>query len=100
MDKTARQALATIRRCIAVDRVRLTLHFRVRLAERGQLWADVPTVVEAPSDVSGDGVDDAGRSRWILRGRAADGSEVGLVCAVGRDAQGELTVFITAVWVD
>lgn len=98
MNADARQALAAIRRCIVRDRIRLTLHFRVRLAERGVLWADVLTLFEAPTDVAGDGVDDAGRARWIVSGAAADGTAMQLVCAIGRDAGGELTVFITAFW--
>ena len=100
MDKPSRQALSTMRRCIAADRVRLTRHFRVRLAERGVLWADVLTVVDAPAGVRGDGFDDAGRSRWIVNGKAADGTAMGLVCAIGRDSDGALTVFVTAFWED
>lgn len=100
MDKPARQALSTIRRCIAADRVRLTMHFRVRLVERGVLWTDVLTVVDAPSSVRGDGTDDLGRTRWIVNGHAADGTAMGLVCALGRDEAGELAVFITAFWED
>jgi len=46
------------------------------------------------------GLDDAGRSRWIVRGKAADGAAMGLVCAIGRDDAGELTVFVTAFWED
>jgi uncharacterized DUF497 family protein len=100
MDKHVRQALSTIRRCVAADRIRLTMHFRVRLTERGVLWADVLAVVDDPTDARGDGTDDAGRSRWIVSGRAADGTAMGLVCAIGRDDAGELTVFITAFWED
>lgn len=100
MNTDARRALSTIRRCIAAERVVLTRHFRVRLAERGVLWVDVLTVVEAPSNARGDGFDDAGRSRWIVNGRAADGTVMGLVCAIGRDESGELTVFVTAFWKD
>lgn len=100
MDKPTRQALATIRRCVAADRVRLTRHFRVRLAERGVVWPDVLSVVDAPTDARGDGYDDAGRSRWIVSGHAADGAAMGLVCAIGRDDAGELTVFVTAFWED
>ncbi len=98
MKADARGALSTIRRCIAADRILLTLHFRVRLAERGILWADVLAVVESPSGIRGRGVDGAGRSRWIVSGRAAEGTALGLVCAIGRDAAGELTVFVTASW--
>jgi len=98
MDAQARNALRTIRRCMATDRYRLTRHFRVRLAERGAFWADVAAVLDAPASARADGVDDAGRSRWIVSGEAADGSAMGLVCAIGRDAAGALTIFITGYW--
>jgi uncharacterized DUF497 family protein len=100
MSTPARQALSTIRRCIARDRVRLTMHFRVRLTERGVLWADVLTLFDAPTDAKADGTDDHGRARWIVRGAAADGTRMGVVCAIGRDRAGELTVFVTAFWED
>lgn len=98
MDKPARQALSTIRRCIARDRVRLTMHFRVRLTERGVLWADVLAMFDEPSGALADGVDDEGRARWIVRGKSADGTMMGVVCAIGRNESGELTVFVTAFW--
>lgn len=100
MDKPARQALSIVRRCIARDRVRLTMHFRVRLTERGVLWADVLGLFDEPSAMLADGLDDEGRARWIIRGTGADGSMLGVVCAIGRDAAGELTVFVTAFWED
>ncbi len=96
----ARQAHSTIRRCVAADRIRLTQLFRVRLVERGVLWADVLSLVDSPVEMRGDGYDDQGRSRWILSGRAADGIEMGLVCVIGRDEAGELVVFVTAFWED
>ncbi|MBM4108410.1 MAG: DUF4258 domain-containing protein [Phycisphaerae bacterium] len=98
MRADARRALSTIRRCIRADRVRLTQHFRVRLTERGVLWADVLTLFDAPTGAEADGFDDAGRARWIVRGRAAGGHAMGLVCAIGRDSGGRLTVFVTAYW--
>lgn len=98
MNKAARDALSAIGRCLEADRIRLTLHFRVRLAERGVLWPDVLTVFDKPDMAKADGFDDAGRARWIVGGKAADGEAIKLVCAVGRDDAGELTVFITAFW--
>lgn len=100
MNAPARRALATIRRCIARDRVRLTAHFRVRLTERGVLWADVLALFDAPTSAEADGADDHGRARWIVRGDSADGTAMGVVCAIGRDAKGELTVLVTAFWED
>lgn len=100
MDAQARRVLSVIRRCIAKDRVRLTEHFRVRLTERGVLWADVLAMIDAPSGLRADGTDDNGRARWIVRGAATDGTSMGVVCAIGRDAGGALTVFVTAFWED
>lgn len=100
MDPATRRALATIRRCIAADRVRLTMLFRVRLTERGVLWADVLAVFEAPPSMTADGFDGQGRARWIVRGEAADGTAMGLVCAIGRNDGGAVTVFVTAFWED
>lgn len=100
MDKASAQAVSTIRRCIARDRVRLTMHFRVRLTERGVLWADVLTLFDEPLRVKSDGIDDEGRPRWIVHGASADRAAMTVVCAIGRDQSGELTVFVTAFWED
>lgn len=100
MNADARHAVTAIRRCIASDRVKLARHFRVRLAERGMLWADVLAVFDEPDDVTGDGVDDAGRERWIVSGTAADGTAMQLVCALAREPAGNWTLFITAYWND
>lgn len=100
MSTDARNALRTIRRCLADGRYRLTRHFWVRLAERGAFWADVAAVIDAPASAKADGLDEAGRSRWIVSGKAADGAAMGLVCAIGRDDAGEMTVFVTGFWQD
>lgn len=76
------------------------MHFRVRLTERGVLWADVLALFDEPSEARADGVDDEGRARWIVRGASADGTMMGVVCAIGRDESGELTIFVTAFWED
>lgn len=62
------------------------------------LWADVLAVFDAPTEVLDRGVDDVGRPRWIVRGKAANGQVMAAVCAIGRDAMGDLVVFITAFW--
>lgn len=64
------------------------------------LWADVLTLFEDPSEARADGPDDRGRARWIVTGKATDGIAMGVVCAIGRDRSGELTVFVTAFWED
>lgn len=96
----ARQALSTIHRCIAAERFLLTEHFTKRLDHRSFFWADVLAALDRPARVDADGFDHAGRSRWIVQSRAADGVAMGLVCAIGRDDHGDLTVFITAFWED
>ncbi len=95
MNTPQRQALTTIRRCIRTGRYRLTEHFTHRMDERGLFWPDVLSVFDAPTDATADGFDDAGRSRWIVSGAIEDGSPVAVVCAIGRDARGDLSVFIT-----
>jgi Domain of unknown function (DUF4258) len=98
MNTNAKRALSTIRRCIKAERFRLSEHFTKRMDERGMLWADVLAAMDLPARVEADGFDDAARSRWIVHGPAADGSAIGIVCAIGRDERGELTVFITLFW--
>lgn len=100
MESNARKALATIRRCLGANRVRLTVHFRLRLAERGLLWTDLLTLLESPVSMRADGFDDWGRSRWLVSGHAAEGTALTLVCAIGRARGGALTVFVTLFWED
>ena len=91
-------SLSTIRRCIAADRVRVLDHFRERMDVRGLVWADVLALIDDPADVRGDGEDDWGRPRWIIAGPGARGDRAGLVCAIGRDKSGVVTVFVTMFW--
>lgn len=98
MKAPARSALATIRRCLAAERFRVSEHFSKRLDERGMFWTDVLSAFDAPSRVDADGYDHAARSRWIVQGPCADGTPIHVVCAIGRDDGGELTVFITLFW--
>lgn len=98
MDADARTALSTIRRCIAAGRIRLLDHFTRRMDVRGLVWADVLALIDDPADVRGDGADDWGRPRWIIAGPGADGGRVGLVCVIGRDKAGAVTVFVTMFW--
>jgi hypothetical protein len=100
MDKVARRALTTVHRCVAADRVRLLPHFIHRMDMRGIVWADVLAMLDNPSDILADDADDWGRSRWIITGGAADGGVLGVVCVLGHDAAGALTVFVTAFWED
>lgn len=98
MDTPARHALTTIRRCIATGRVQLLDHFTERMDVRGLVWADVLALFDDPAVVQSDGEDDWGRARWIIAGRGAGDDTVGLVCVIGRDKAGEVTVFVTMFW--
>lgn len=100
MNPAARQALETIRQCVKAERVILLPHFTHRMEERGVFWADVLAMIGGPADVRGDGFDDWARPRWIVTGVAADGRPLGMVCVLGRDNQGQVTVFVTLYWED
>jgi hypothetical protein len=98
MHADARKALSVIRRCIASDRVRVLDHFTGRMDVRGLVWADVLALIDDPADVRGDGEDNWGRPRWIIAGRGAGEDAAGLVCVIGRDKSGDVTVFVTMFW--
>lgn len=95
MQRSAREALRIIRRCLASQRVRVLPHFTQRMHQRGMVWADMLSIFEAPHDVRSDGMDDWARSRWLITGRGADGLAVPVVCVIGQDDDGKLTVFVT-----
>lgn len=98
MDAAARDALKTIRRCLAARRYRLLPHFRKRMARRGLLWPDVLSLLDAPHAVRDDGLDRFDRPKWIVAGAAADGGAVEIVCVLDVDEHDETTVFITMYW--
>lgn len=100
MMPAARQALKTIQRCVAAERVILLPHFTQRMDERGVFWSDVLAMITKPASVQDGGVDDWARPRWIVTGEAADGRPLGMVCVLGQDDDGELTVFVTLYWED
>jgi len=60
----------------------VTLPFVARVS-RGNVFflvdgtGSMAAVIDAPASVKDDGLDDAGRSRWIVRGKAADGAAMG-----------------------
>ncbi len=91
----ARRAIEIIRRCIAADRVIVLPHFTQRMDMRGLFWPDVLTMIDAASDVRRSGNDRFHRPKWIVRGVAADGVDLELVCALDGPASGAVAVFIT-----
>jgi hypothetical protein len=81
---------------VATDRYALTFHFAARLEERGFYWPDVQRVLDAPQKVRFAGADRFGRPKWIVRGEAATGDLIEVVCAI---EPGEAEVeFITIYW--
>ena len=73
-------------------------HFIQRMGSRGLFWPDVQSVIHSPKAVEDMTLDRYGRPKWCVRGHATDGLELGIVCVLDRDEQGNLTVFITAYW--
>lgn len=95
MNAEAKQALETIRECVAAEQYRLLIHFRLRMATRGLVWPDVLAALDDPKDVRYDGPDRHERPKWIVSGVAADGLAVEFVCVLDEDDSGGWTVFIT-----
>jgi hypothetical protein len=97
MNADARRALSIIRRCVAKGRYVVLANFVQRMDQRAYFWADVLSAIDLPDDVRSDGVDRWGRPKWIIRGGAEPKlpEPVELVCALDRDDDGNVTVFIT-----
>ena len=92
----ARKTFAFIRACIANDRYALALHFQQRMEQRGLFWPDVLAAIDAPQGMHSPGLDAYGRPKWIIRGMAATGDGIEIVCAIEIDE----TEFITLYWED
>jgi hypothetical protein len=95
MDAPSRKALATIRKCVRAERFILLAHFRRRMTERGLIWPDILAILDAPVSVRRQGEDDLGREKWLVRGIAADGLDIEMVCVLDVNDEGDLTVFTT-----
>ena len=93
-----RRALATIRECVEQDRYALGMHFTERMQQRGLFWPDVEAVICDPQDVRSQSLDRYHRPKWVIRGEAATGDEVEIVCAIEIDESE--TEFITLYWED
>jgi hypothetical protein len=88
MDVPSRKALAVVRKCVRGDRFILLAHFRRRMTERGLIWPDILAIVDAPASVRRQDDDDFEREKWLLRGIAADGLDIELVCVLDVDDDG------------
>ena len=98
MSAEARRAVATIRYCIETGKYSVTLHFSRRMEQRSLFWPDVEAVIDHPQDVRSQGMDEYNRAKWVVTGEAADGHEIGIVCAIESNEDG--TEFITIYWVE
>lgn len=65
------------------------------MTERGLIWPDILAVLDTPTSVRRQDDDDFGREKWLVRGKAADGLDIEMVCALDVNHAGDLTVFIT-----
>jgi hypothetical protein len=68
------------------------------MRQRGLYWPDVQAIIDDPQDIRSQGTDKYGRAKWIIRGEAAFGGEIEVVCAIEIDETG--TEFITLYWQD
>ena len=98
MKAKARKALGVIRDCVDAGRYLVLKHFTRQMDRRGLFRPDIQAAICSPSDVRDDGADRFARPRWIVRGKATDGLEIGIVCVLDVDDRGVVTVFITAYW--
>jgi hypothetical protein len=94
----AHRAIAVIRECVDTDRFAVSIHFWQRMEQRGLFWPDVQAVIDDPDDVRRQGIDEYDRPKWIVRGEAAFGGEIEIVCAIEIDKTE--TEFIKLFWND
>lgn len=74
------------------------MHFTARMIERGLFWPDIHVVFHKPQDMQSPGMDKYLRPKWIIRGAAATGDLIAIVCVVEMDETH--TEFITLYWED
>ena len=89
------ETINIIRSRISKNRYRRLVHFNQRMDERGLFWADVMAVIDEPSQVVDDGVDEFGRERWLISGLTTDELSIKLVTVLDFDAKGQMVVLIT-----
>ena len=93
------EALAAVGQAITSDNFRLTDHFRQRMDQRGLFFGDIEAVLDAPTDVRADGVDEFGRERWSFAGETTDGLSLEILIAIEVTADGR-SIFVTLYWQD
>jgi hypothetical protein len=98
MNAAAREALAIIRCCFQAERVVATKHFLRRMGQRALFLPDVLAVVDDPAEATYDGFDEYRRPKWLVAGKAADGTGVTTVCVLDMRPTGHWTKLITIYW--
>jgi hypothetical protein len=95
MDNEALDALEKIRDAVTADRVEITRHFERQLGERGLLWVDLLTILDQPSRMEDQGIEEHGWPKWRIWGQAADDTKAAVVVAIRDDSR---VRFITIHW--
>jgi hypothetical protein len=91
------QALKVIQDAVAADRVEVTTHFDQKIAERGMLWVDMLTIVDEPTRMEDQGIENHGWPKWRVWGKSADDTSAAVVVAIRDDGR---IRFITIHWED
>lgn len=68
------------------------------MAERSLFWPDVEAVIDDPTEVMSQGMDEYNRRKWIIRGEATTGDAIEIVCVLEIDDTE--TEFVTIYWQD
>jgi len=55
----------------------------------------VLAVIDDPTDVRDDGVDNLGRDKWIFVGNSADGETMEIVIVIDQDELGNTSILVT-----
>lgn len=75
-------------------------HFAQRMDERGLFWTDVQAVIDHPRSVRDAGLDDYGRPKWLVAGKATDRLSLEIVVVIDQDEDGNLVLLITIYFED
>ncbi len=90
----SRRAKKIIQTCIARRQYRVTRHFAERLEQRIFFWGDVLAVIDDPTDVREDGLDDFWPRKMDFRRQwRANGTEIEIV--IDQDGDGNLSILVT-----
>jgi hypothetical protein len=92
---TPQEVVAIVQTCIEQRRYRMTRHFQDRLEERKFFWGDVLAVIDKPTYVRENGVDDRGRDKWIFGGTSLDRIDLEIVIVIHQDETGNLSILVT-----